>query len=151
MNKKLIKRVVKQINPDIRVVFNEADNESDIKRKTVFYNFGADWIDQDMQDNLREVHRYFPISGSVKPETFIVLHEVGHIESLKHYTTASVGFALKRYARHIDALMDNETLPYYLKARRYTLLALERKANKWATDFIKNNPDIVQELEKAFA
>lgn len=151
MNKKLIKRVIKIINPDISVIFHEGDNESDIKRRTVYYNFGADWLDNDMQDNLREVNRYYPLSRVVSPEVFIILHEVGHIESMKSYTPASVSFALKRYARDIYALNDKDNIPYYLKARRYNQLKLERRANKWASDFIKQNPDIVQELEEAFA
>jgi hypothetical protein len=151
MNKKIIKRVVKQINPDISVVFNAENNESDILTNKVYYNFSDGWLDEDMIDILRENYRRFPISSLISPEAFIVLHEVGHIESLRHYQTTSVRFALARYARQVNKLIDDDTTPYYLKARRYNELQLERKAHQWACDFIKQNPDIVQDLEKAFA
>jgi hypothetical protein len=149
MNKKAIKRVVKRINPDISVKFHAGDNESDVMTKEVFINLESGWLDEDMQEVQREVYRLHPISTTVSPEAYVILHEVGHIESVKHYTKASTRFALKRYSYAMCKLVANDDIPYYLRARRYNNLQLERKANSWACGFIKNNPDIVQELEKA--
>lgn len=149
MNKKIIKRVVKSINPDISVRFHKGANESDIVNQVVYYNFRDGWLDDDMQDTLNVTHRFHPYSTLVSPEVFVILHEVGHIESLRHYQPASVGVALKRYVRTIENIVEVDR-PYHLQARRYVKLKLERKANEWVTDYIRNNPDIVQVLEKVF-
>lgn len=149
MKKKIIKRVVQSINPDISVRFHKGGNESDIVNKVVYYNFRDGWLDDDMQDTLNVTHRFHPYSTLVSPEVFVILHEVGHIESLRHYQPASVSFALNRYVRKIEDIVDIDR-PYRLQARRYVKLTLERKANEWVTDYIRKNPDIVQVLEKAF-
>lgn len=149
MKKKIIKRVVQSINPDISVRFHKGASESDIVNKVVYYNFHDGWLDDDMRDTLIETHRFYPYSTLVSPEVFVILHEVGHIESLRHYQPASVGFALNRYVRKIEDIVDIDR-PYRLQARRYVKLTLERKANEWVTDYIRNNPDIVQVLETAF-
>lgn len=149
MKKKIIKRVVQSINPDISVRFHKGPNESDIVNQVVYYNFRDGWLDDDMRDTLVETHRFYPYSTLVSPEVFVILHEVGHIESLRHYQPASVSFALNRYVRKIEDIVDIDR-PYRLQARRYLKLTLERKANEWVTDYIRNNPDIVQVLEKVF-
>lgn len=149
MKKKIIKRVVQSINPDISVRFHKGANESDIVNQVVYYNFRDGWLDDDMRDTLVETHRFYPYSTLVSPEVFVILHEVGHIESLRHYQPASVSFALNRYVRKIEDIVDIDR-PYRLQARRYLKLTLERKANEWVTDYIRNNPDIVQVLEKVF-
>jgi hypothetical protein len=149
MNQKAIKRVVKRINPDISVKFHAGDNESDVMTKEVFINLESGWLDEDMQEVQREVYRLHPISKMISPEAYVILHEIGHIESVKHYTETSTRYALRRYRNDMLELIDNDDIPYYLRARRYNKLQLERKANSWACGFIKNNPDIVQELEKA--
>jgi hypothetical protein len=150
MNKKTIKRVVKSINPDISVHFHKGVNESDIVNQIVYYNFTDGWLDDDMQDTLNVTHRFYPSSTLVSPEVFVILHEVGHIESLAHYQPTSVGVALQRYTRSIRNIVEKDR-PYRLQARRYVQIQLERKANVWVTDFIRSNPDKVQELEQAFA
>jgi len=149
MSQKSIKRVVKRINPDISVLFHAGDNESDVMTKEVFLNLESGWLDEDMQEVQREVQRLHPISTTISPEAYLILHEIGHIESVKHYTEASTRYALRRYRNDMLELMNNDDMPYYLRARRYNKLQLERKANSWACGFIKNNPDIVQELEEA--
>jgi hypothetical protein len=148
MRYKLIKQVVRDINPNIKIKFYKGNNESDIINQKVYLNFSKGWLDDEMITHLNEVNKTYRFQDLVSPEVFITLHEIGHIESVAHYNTQSVSFLLSKYVKQIEKIDDN--LPYNLQARRYTKLKLERKANSWALNYIKANPEMVAKLEKAF-
>jgi hypothetical protein len=147
--KTIIRQVVRSINPNIRVKFHKGVNESDIKNATIYLNFKGDWFDNETQEHFNELNKTYRLNEVVSPETFIVLHEIGHIESVKHLKPQSVSFLLSKYVREVNELINTD-LPYNLLARKYVNLKLERKANRWALNYIKANPEMVAKLEKAF-
>jgi hypothetical protein len=147
--KTIIRQVVRSINPNIRVKFHKGANESDIKNATIYLNLKGDWFDNETQEHFNELNKTYRFNEVVSPETFIVLHEIGHIESVKHLKPQSVSFLLSKYVREVNELANTD-LPYNLLARKYVNLKLERKANRWALNYIKANPEMVAKLEKAF-
>jgi hypothetical protein len=148
MKHKLIRQLVRDINPNIKIKFYKGNNESDILNRKVYLNFSKGWLDDEMTTHLNEVNKIYSFKDLASPEVFITLHEIGHIESVANYDTQSVRFLLSKYVKQIEKIDDN--LPYNLQARRYAKLKLERKANRWALNYIKANPEMVAKLEKAF-
>jgi hypothetical protein len=148
MKHKLIRQLVRDINPNIKIKFYKGNNESDILNKKVYLNFSKGWLDDEMTTHLNEVNKIYSFKDLASPEVFITLHEIGHIESVANYDTQSVRFLLSKYVKQIEKIDDN--LPYNLQARRYAKLKLERKANRWALNYIKANPEMIAKLEKAF-
>lgn len=149
MNRKVIRQVVRSINPNIKVKFLKGVNESDILNKTVYLDFPNDWYDDETKDHFNELNKTYRLNNLISPQAFVVLHEIGHIESVKNFRTHSVNFLLSKYVREVENIMETD-LPYRLQARRYVNLKLERKANRWALNYIKANPKVVAKLEKAF-
>lgn len=148
MKRKIVRKVIQGINPNIQVVFHKGNNESDILSRKVFLNFGKNWFNDDSRVNLQEIYRVYPIAKTVSAETFITLHEVGHIESTKNYHSDRVGMMLSKYVKQVERI--NANTKYSLQSRRYVKLELERNANVWACKYIEQNPNIVRQLEKAF-
>ena len=148
MRKNTIRKIVKTISPDIRVVFHSGNNESDILSRKVWLNFNSSWIDNETELHLQELYRHYPIAKTVSPEAFITLHEIGHIESVRNFQPHRVRAMLSQYSRGIENILRND-MEYRLQSRRYVKLKLERKANAWACEFIRNNPTIVAKLERA--
>jgi hypothetical protein len=147
--KTIIRQVVRSINPNIRIKFHKGSNESDIKNETIYLNFKGDWYDEETHEHFTELNRTYRLNEAISPEAFIVLHEVGHIESVKNLKPQSVNFLLSKYVREVERLV-NKDKPYRLLAREYVNLKLERKANRWVLNYIKANPEMVAKLEKAF-
>jgi hypothetical protein len=149
MKRKIVRKVIEGINPNIQVAFRKGDNKSDILSQKIFLSLGKNWLDDTMSEHLQEIYKVYPIAKTVSPEAFIILHEVGHIESVKNYHTERVGAMLSKYSRQVEKISSSNA-KYRLLSRRYIKLELENRANVWACNYIQKNPNIVRELEKAF-
>lgn len=143
--KKIIKKFVKQINPQIKTRFHNYQPESSIKERKIFINLNdflyteteTDLILIEVLKNKNKYHDniLFPI--------FVLLHEVGHIEASKKYR--DIDCELEKYIFQCSLINIIECEK--MKLTFYKNLPLEVDADTYAFNFITNNLDMVERFQ----
>jgi len=133
--RQVIRRLVKSINPSIRVKFRRNSNNCDIANKIVY-------LDLKQTRSLEYLHHYNRIAKvynfrkAVGTTLWVVLHEVGHImtaHKVKHLDTAV------RQQEHKVEQWQTHAIPQKHLSKAYAMLELERLANEWAFTYAKHN------------
>ena len=74
-------------------------------------------------------------------ETFVILHEIGHLQ------TVPTKREQRKYNRQERKITKNKKLTDYEKLMHYVRLDVEVNADKWAMNYIKKFPILVQDLD----
>jgi len=77
---------------------------------------------------------------NIKYETFIILHEIGHLQTIPTKKE-------KRKYKSLQKRINNSKMTDYQKLISYFKLNVEFNADKWAMDYIKKFPIVVQNLD----
>jgi hypothetical protein len=75
-------------------------------------------------------------------ETFVILHEIGHLQTVPTHK----GF--ERYTR-LEKKINKSKMEDYEKLIAYFNLEVEKNADKWAIEFIRKFPIIIQDLDQS--
>lgn len=104
---------------------------------------GSQAFNEKMKRKLKENK----INGTFSNEILSFLHEIGHIytyNKLNDFTYCKIATLIPRIqAKFFSNNLTMTNLCYKI----YFGLALERKADKWAMDFIKHHKELVKEWE----
>ena len=94
-----------------------------------------------MQKRLKQ----YNIQGQYSSEILSFLHEIGHIYTYTRFNEIKYNFCTTL----IKEIQAKHTNPKYLNFfyNCYFNLKLERLADKWAMDFIKNNQELVDQWQ----
>ena len=105
----------------------------DIAGRTAFYN--------KMQKRLKQ----YNIQGQYSSEILSFLHEIGHIYTYTRFNEIKYNFCTTL----IKEIQAKHTNPKYLNFfyNCYFNLKLEKLADQWAMDFIKNNQELVDQWQ----
>ena len=139
---KMIRNFVRRIDPEIRVVFHDDHMESDPINKTVFVNideFLFIWEDEQYHMAvLKEKGMYFDILLPI----FMVLHEIGHIETIKKYSSPKS--MLRKYINNCENIQGIKNIN---DLRKYKHLQLEKDADEYAYKFYLHNYNFVKKFD----
>ena len=138
----------------IEKLLMEIDFDIEVEREPKFFSYAPDKIvyfgdkfTDEEKDIFMSVYADIGLFFDCSMETFVVLHEVGHIMTLSHLPDIEKAFIFHEYvegAKQIKRLEDPRK-----EFRAYVDLFVERMANEWAIAFIQKDPDLVERLDKA--
>ena len=137
-----IERVINKVNPDVSV-YQSLDFASDALAGTIV--LGEQFAD-DFKEVIQQVYNHIGIIPTCSLETFAVLHELGHIETLGHMHEEDLEEKVENYLLEKDVVKTAKT--DFDEFYQYTQLEIEQLANDWAVDFMQANPSIVAELDR---
>ena len=136
-----VKQMVKQIDKSIKVKFGKC-LQCEPTENTIYVNNKTDIIDiVTFRDYVKE------LNSKCKFNTLLlgILHEIGHIYTYTRFNEIKYNFCTTL----IKEIQAKHTNPKYLNFfyNCYFNLKLERLADKWAMDFIKNNQELVDQWQ----
>ena len=137
-----MERLINQINPNVDLIeaFDFASAAED-ERIHVGHSF-----DEDFAQVIRDVYNKVGIHFHCSLETFALLHELGHIETLKDLHEEDYEDLMYHYAVGVDQskMADTDFGQFYA----YVNLPIEQMANDWAVTFIETHPSFVTDLDR---
>ena len=137
-----IEEILSTVNENVSVI-QSLDFASDANSETIIL---GEAFEEDFKEIIKEVYDRLGIHLNCSYETFAVLHELGHVETLGHLQEDDLEEILEKYVdekeRYEGARTDADK--FYL----YTQLELEQLANDWAVDFMELNPSLVEKLDR---
>lgn len=131
--RQVVRRLVKSINPTIKVKFRRNSNNCDINRKVIY-------LDLRQTRSLEYLHHYDRISKvynfrkTVGATLWVILHEVGHI--MTAHKVKDLDTAIQAQATKV-AFWQEAEVPQKHLSKAYAMLELERLANEWAFTYAK--------------
>lgn len=142
--KRLIRNFVKSINGNTKVTFNRKGiNASDIVRNRIYLDI-KECLGNDYQELQKHVNRQYMFKKEVGLLPFVVLHELGHIQTVK--SLDNVTDELLSYSISVRKLQESDMRIKSIN-KFYSQLKLERLANKWAFEYAKSNNKQVIEFK----
>ncbi len=137
-----IEKLINKINPDVSVL-QSFDFASDANTDTIVL---GDPFQEDFKKVIQAVYNRIGIVLPCSHETFAVLHELGHIETLNNYDEETIEELTNSYLEEKNEICedDDDVERFY----NYTQLEIEQLANDWAVDFMMANPSFVAELDR---
>lgn len=139
-----IRRFVYKVNPKIRVVFHDNSMESDSLNGTIFLNIDEFLYLFDDEKAIKQVLKENGMIFDVMLPTFMVLHEIGHVQTIKKYRSPIRQLML--YSKGCDKLVEIGN-PYE-KLKKYYQLKLEKDANNYAYNFYLHNYNFVKQFDE---
>lgn len=145
--KELVSNFVNSINSDISIEF-ETQFTCSITEKHIY--IGLLPLIQGFLSNdiLEEIYKE---KGIIYNDFYIfgLLHEIGHIETVKYLKYEDLSVELSIYQGQVAKLeekyeYDRDFLNHYIE------LPLEKSANEWAVNYYNNNTEKVLEFTKDF-
>jgi hypothetical protein len=137
-----IEKIINKINPEASV-FQTIDFASDANSASIY-------LGPKFEDDFREViQAVYDRIGIVLPcshETFAVLHELGHIETLNRYDEETIQELTQSYMEDKNGICENDN--HVERFYEYTQLEVEQLANDWAVEFMQAYPLFVAELDR---
>lgn len=135
-----IKSFIREVNPMLKVRFQDYDIECDIWNETIYIGKTYDKRTDDwFQDFVTELN---PKTLNINPFLLALLHEIGHIE------TWDSDLCDERDA--IYNLLDmqhNETQNDEEWCKMYFRIPLEQVATEWGIDFALSHMDLMKKYE----
>ena len=140
VKKLLVKRMVKKIDPEIKVKFGRT-LECEPTEKTIYVAFTSNEVDKKtFMDYVKEVNSKCKFDDLILG----ILHEIGHIftydEDDEEPYLQDTELLSKLYKEH---LLTAEDVNYF-----YLRLPMESKATKWAIEFAMQNPQFTKYYQK---
>ena len=143
--RKIIKKLIRSINPSIKVKFRRNSNNCDINRKVVYLDLKA-------SQSLEYLHHYQRIAKVynfrrvVGTTLWVVLHEVGHI--MTAHKVKDLDTAVRIQSSKVEQ-WQSHAIPQKHLSKAYALLELERLANEWAFNYAMHNHKALAQLKLA--
>lgn len=142
--KRLIRNFVKSINSNIKVTFNRKGIvASDILNNRIYLDIN-ECLTNEYQELQNHVNRQHFFKREVGLLPFIVLHEIGHIQTAK--SLDNVTDELLSYRINVRKLQESDMRVKSIN-KSYSKLKLERLANIWAFEYAKSYNSQVIELK----
>ena len=140
--KRLIRNFVKSINSNIKVTFNRKGIiASDILNNRIYLDIN-ECLTNDYQELQKHINRQYNFKREVGLLPFIVLHEVGHIQTAK--SLDNVTDELLSYGISVRKLQESDMRVKSIN-KSYSKLKLERLANHWAFEYAKScNSQVIE-------
>lgn len=140
--KRLIRNFVKSINSNIKVTFNRKGIvASDILNNRIYLDIN-ECLTNDYQELQNHVNRQHFFKREVGLLPFIVLHEIGHIQTAK--SLDNVTDELLSYRINVRKLQESDMRVKSIN-KSYSKLKLERLANIWAFEYAKSyNSQVIE-------
>jgi len=133
--KRLIRNFVKDINSNIKVTFNRKGIvASDILNNKVYLDI-RECLTNNYQELQNYVNRQYNFKREVGLLPFIILHEVGHIQSASKLE--NVKMDLLYYTYNVTRLKQSNMKVKSIN-KAYSRLRLEQLANEWAFNYAKS-------------
>ena len=133
--KRLIRNFVKSINSNIKVTFNRKGIvASDIQKRKIYFDI-YECVTKDYQELQNHLNRKYSFRKEVGLLPFILLHEIGHIQTA--YRLQNVKEELAYYSYNVTRLEESDMKVQSIN-KAYTRLKLEQLANDWAFNFAKS-------------
>lgn len=95
---------------------------------------------------IQEAYKELNIKLPCEIETFAILHEAGHIQTLggmEQELFDALFYAYQAACEEFDKGI--ESIDQFVQ---YSELAIEKIANEWALDFMRSNPELTAELNR---
>lgn len=134
-----IKKLVKSINPDIKIKFQKQEMECDIDEEIVWIGATDKLTDKLFMNYIKELNPNCNASCLL----LSILHEVGHIETYDEEEMEQRDF----YYGILQLNAKNTDMPIEELCDAYFRLPAETEATQWAIDFITNNPGIIEKYK----
>lgn len=132
--KKEIKKFVKSVDKDVKVVFHDGNMESDSLNSTIYINIDEYLYEHDDEQLHLNVLKGNNMFIDVLLPTFIILHEVGHVVSSRKYKTKRI---FDQYEKQVDSLVKRYEGIELLK--KYKSLKVEKDADEYAYNYYLHN------------
>lgn len=134
--------LINEVNPDVDLI-EDPDFASAAENQRIFV---GEAFDEDFAEVVRAVYKKAGIHFSCSLETFALLHELGHIETLKDIHEEDYQDLIYHYevGKEKAEQADTDFDQFY----QYIQLPLEQLANDWATTFIETHPSLVAKLDR---
>ena len=150
------KTIIKDITgnyTDIRVTIGEKfccfcreDYDLEIEIPVFEDISGSKAFNEKMQRRLKE----YGIQEQYSNEILSFLHEIGHIYTYSKFNDFMY-IRMTNLIQKIQAIFCNSEKVTNWMYQKYFNLALEKNADKWAMEYIKEHPEQVKEWEQAIA
>jgi hypothetical protein len=141
-NVRPIEKIINIINPEVNVL-QALDFSSDASSETILL---GERFEEDFREVIQKVYDRIGIVLPCSHETFAILHELGHIETLNKYDEDTIEELTQSYMKEKnDICEDDDGVERFYN---YTQLEIEQLANDWAIDFMQANPLIVAKLDR---
>jgi hypothetical protein len=143
--RQVIRRLVKSINPEIRVKFRRNSNNCDIANKVIY-------LDLKQTQSLEYMHHYnrlakvYNFRQAVGTTLWVVLHEVGHI--MTAHKVKDLDSVIQAQAYKVEQ-WQTHAIPQKHMSKAYAMLELERLANEWAFEYAKAYHKQLQVIKEA--
>lgn len=140
--KKLIRNFVKDINSNIKVTFNRRGIvATDIQKGKIYFDI-KECLTNDYQELQNHLKRQYNFKREVGLLPFILLHEVGHIQTA--HKLENVKQELAYYSYNVIKLKLSDMRVKSIN-KAYSRLKLEQLANEWAFNYAKSyNKQVIQ-------
>jgi len=137
-----IEKIINKINPEVNVL-QALDFASDASSERILL---GERFQEDFREVIQKVYDRIGIVLSCSHETFAILHELGHIETLNRYDEDTIEELTQAYMEEKHNICEDEddVERFY----NYTQLEIEQLANDWAVEFMQANPLFVTELDR---
>lgn len=137
-----IRRFINKIDPTIRVVFHDGAMESASLEKTIFVNIDEFLYIFDNECEHLQVLREKGMLIDILLPVYILLHEVGHIKTIKKYV--SPRGMLRQYKEKSKIVSKYKGIE---RLRMYKKIHLEKDADEYAYNFYIHNYDFVKQFD----
>lgn len=139
-----IRKFVRQINPNIKIVFGGEVMESDNLNETVFINADEFLYQYDDEKNHLQVMKEKGFIIDIMLPTYTLLHEIGHVVAFKNYLAKRA--LLSQYQNQVNGIVKN--LKGIERLRAYKNLKLEKDADEWAYIYYLHNYKFVKSFDE---
>ena len=137
-----IKDFLREVNPAVKVHFQDYELEVNIYEETVYVGQSIDKrADKYFMEYIESLN---PEAKNINSTLLSLLHELGHIETWteKEANDKDFIFGVLEYAyQDIDVFEDEEILKDY--CFKYFNIPLERSATEWAIDFALSHKELL--------
>jgi DNA-binding MltR family transcriptional regulator len=142
--KRLIRNFVKSINSNIKVTFNRKGIvASDIIKRKIYLDI-RECLTNDYQELQNHLNYRYNFKREVGLLPFILLHEIGHIQT--SHKLENLKTELAYYSYNVRRLQESEMRVKSIN-KAYSRLKIEQLANDWAFEFAKSYHKQVIELK----
>lgn len=145
--KTFVENFVKEINQDIKVEF-ETQFVSSITEKTIYIGLLPLIQGYKSNEDLQEIYKQKGFEYN-DFHIFALLHEIGHIESVKDFNDFELFMQMLVYRTDVEELNKNSKNDREF-LEKYIELPVEKMANEWALDFYKTNKQKIVDFTKKF-
>jgi hypothetical protein len=140
---RMIRNFVREIDPNVRVVFHDGDMESDGTKQTIYVNVDEFLYTYDDEQNHLQVMKENGLLIDILVPTYIILHEIGHVVNDRKYKYLNA--MLMQYHYKVNELVKRYDGIELL--RKYKQLKLEKDADEFAYKYYLHNYNFIKKFD----